>query len=70
MRAWQVRELGEPREVLTLAEVPDPVPGPGQVLVRVLGAAANVPAVLMVRGGYRSARRCRTRRASSGAARS
>jgi len=52
MRAWQVRELGEPREVLTLAEVPDPEPGPGQVLVRVLGAAANFPDVLMVRGGY------------------
>jgi NADPH:quinone reductase len=52
MRAWQVSELGEPRDVLTLAEVPDPEPGPGQVLVRVLGAAANFPDVLMVRGGY------------------
>ncbi len=52
MRAWQVRELGEPREVLGLAEVPDPQPGPGQVLVRVLGAAANFPDVLMCRGLY------------------
>ena len=52
MRAWQVGELGEPRDVLTLAEVPDPEPGPGQVLVRVLGAALNFPDVLMVRGGY------------------
>ncbi len=52
MRAWQVREIGEPRDVLTLAEVPDPEPGPGQVLVRVLGAAANFPDVLMCRGGY------------------
>ena len=52
MRAWQVRELGEPRDVLTLAEIPDPEPGPGQVLVRVLGAAANFPDVLMCRGGY------------------
>ena len=52
MKAWQVPELGEPREVLRLAEVPDPVPGPGQVLVRVLGAAANFPDVLMCRGGY------------------
>ena len=52
MKAWQVRELGEPREVLALAEVPEPVPGPGQVLVRVLAAAANFPDVLMCRGGY------------------
>jgi NADPH:quinone reductase len=52
VRAWQVRELGEPRDVLTLAEVPDPEPGPGQVLVRVLGAAANFPDVLMCRGQY------------------
>jgi len=47
-----VHELGEPRDVLRLAEVPDPEPGPGQVLVRVLGAAANFPDVLMCRGGY------------------
>ena len=52
MRAWQVRELGEPRDVLALAEVPDPEPGPGQLLVRVLGAATNFPDVLMCRGIY------------------
>ncbi len=52
MRAWQVHQLGEPRDALTLAEVPDPEPGPGQVLVRVRGAAANFPDVLMCRGGY------------------
>jgi NADPH2:quinone reductase len=52
MKAWQVRELGEPRDVLALEDVPDPDPGPGQVLVRVLGAAANFPDVLMCRGGY------------------
>jgi NADPH2:quinone reductase len=52
MRAWQVHQLGEPRDVLTLAEVPDPEPGPGQVVVRVRAAAANFPDVLMCRGGY------------------
>jgi NADPH2:quinone reductase len=52
MKAWQVYQLGEPRDALRLAEVPDPEPGPGQVLVRVLGAAANFPDVLMCRGSY------------------
>ena len=52
MRAWQVHELGEPRDVLALAEVAEPELGPGQVLVRVRAAAANFPDVLMCRGGY------------------
>ena len=52
MRAWQVQQLGEPRDALRLAEIPDPEPAPGQVLVRVLGAAANFPDVLMCQGSY------------------
>jgi NADPH:quinone reductase len=52
VRAWQVERLGEPRDVLRLAAVPDPAPGPGQLLVRVRAAAANFPDVLMCRGGY------------------
>jgi NADPH:quinone reductase len=52
MRAWQVREHGEPRDVLTLAEVAEPVPGPWQVLVRVLAATANFPDALLCRGTY------------------
>jgi NADPH:quinone reductase len=52
VRAWQVHEHGEPRDVLTLAEVAQPSPGPGQVLVRVLAAAANFPDALLVRGTY------------------
>ncbi len=52
MKAWQVTELGEPRDVLALADVPEPVAGPGRVLVRVLAAAANFPDVLMCRGAY------------------
>lgn len=52
MRAWRVSELGEPRHVMSLDEVPVPQPNAGQLLVRVLGAAANFPDVLMCRGLY------------------
>ena len=52
MRAWQVHELGEPGKVLTLQDVAEPEPGPGQLLVRVRAAAANFPDVLMCRGQY------------------
>jgi NADPH2:quinone reductase len=52
VRAWQVSRLGEPRDVMSLDEVPVPRPGAGQLLVRVLGAAANFPDVLMCRGLY------------------
>jgi len=40
MRAIVVREAGGP-DVLRLEEVPDPVPGDGEVLVRVTAAAVN-----------------------------
>lgn len=52
MRAWRVSELGEPRHAMNLDDVPDPHPDAGQLLVRVLGAAANFPDVLMCRGLY------------------
>ncbi|MET8352505.1 NADPH:quinone oxidoreductase family protein [Micromonospora sp. NPDC005206] len=52
MRAWQVHQLGEPREVLRLQEVPDLEPAAGRLVVRVRGAAANFPDVLMCRGEY------------------
>ena len=52
MKAWRVTELGEPRHAMSLDEVPDPQPAAGQLLVRVLGAAANFPDVLMCRGLY------------------
>jgi NADPH2:quinone reductase len=52
MRAWRVNALGEPEDVLELSDVETPVPGDGQILVRVRAAALNFPDVLMCRGQY------------------
>jgi NADPH2:quinone reductase len=52
MRAWQLSELGEPRDVLQLVELDVPAPPPGHVTVRTLATAANFPDVLMCRGAY------------------
>ncbi|TVL89554.1 NADPH:quinone oxidoreductase family protein [Streptomyces sp. SAJ15] len=52
MRAWRVHENGEPREVMRLEDVPEPVAGPGQLLVRVRAANVNFPDALLCRGRY------------------
>ncbi len=52
MRAWRVNELGQPKDVLLLEDLPDPEPGSGQVLVRVLACPVNFPDVLLCRGEY------------------
>jgi NADPH:quinone reductase len=51
MRAVVCNAYGAPED-LVLTEVPDPVPGPGQLLVRVHAAAVNFPDVLFVAGKY------------------
>ena len=52
MRAWQVTELGEPRDVLTETDTDIPHIHGAQLLVRTLAAPANFPDVLMCRGMY------------------
>ena len=52
MRAVVVTEYGGP-EVLTVIEVPDPVPGPDDILVRVAHSACNRADTLQRMGGYR-----------------
>lgn len=51
MRAVTVREPGDP-DVLEWAEVPDPVPGPGEVLLDVAATAVNRADLLQRRGLY------------------
>ncbi|HEY0640379.1 MAG TPA: NADPH:quinone oxidoreductase family protein [Pseudonocardiaceae bacterium] len=52
MKAWQVTRLGAPVDALRLVELDDPAPGPGQLLVRVGGAALSYPDALLCRGEY------------------
>ncbi|MFI9388113.1 NADP-dependent oxidoreductase [Kutzneria sp. NPDC052558] len=54
MRAIGLTEFGGP-EVLRAVELPDPVPGPGQVRIRVHAAAVN-PTDTLLRSGATSAR--------------
>ena len=51
MNAVVLRELGEP-EVLKLEKLPDPVPGPGDVVVRLNAAALNHRDIWIRRGRY------------------
>jgi zinc-binding alcohol dehydrogenase/oxidoreductase len=51
MRAVVLRELGE-AESLRLEEIPDPVPGPSEVVVRLRAAALNHRDVFIRRGLY------------------
>ena len=51
MRAIEISQPGPP-DVLTLVERPDPVPGPGEVLIAVAAAGVNRPDVMQRRGKY------------------
>ena len=52
MRALVQPSFGDPSEVLSVQEVPDPEPGPGQVLVRVLLSPIHNHDLWTVRGSY------------------
>jgi NADPH:quinone reductase-like Zn-dependent oxidoreductase len=52
MKAAVFERFGEPSEVLRVAEVPDPTPGPGQVLVRMRYSPINPSDLLTVQGAY------------------
>jgi NADPH2:quinone reductase len=54
MKAIQIHETGGP-EVLTLAELPIPQPGPGQVLIRVEATGVNFIEIYFRKGTYKAA---------------
>lgn len=51
MRAVEISEPGRP-EVLRVVERPTPVPGPGEVLIRVRAAGVNRPDIMQRQGKY------------------
>jgi NADPH2:quinone reductase len=54
MKAIQIHETGGP-EVLALAELPIPQPGPGQVLIRVEAVGVNFIEIYFRKGTYKAA---------------
>jgi NADPH2:quinone reductase len=52
MRAWQVTKYGRPTQALELVEVGDPIPGPGEILVRTTASALNYNEVDGCHGRY------------------
>lgn len=52
MRGWQVTRFGRPTEALDLVELPDPVPQPGELLVRTSASVLNYNEVDGCHGRY------------------
>ncbi|WP_329423635.1 hypothetical protein OG339_24430 [Streptosporangium sp. NBC_01495] len=52
MKAVQVTRFGEP-DVLAVADLPDPTPGPGQVAIDVTHAAVGLIDVYIRQGLYK-----------------
>ena len=52
MKAWQIHELGEPKESLKVEEVNTPEPMAGQMLIEVDAVGLAFPDVLQCRGEY------------------
>ena len=51
MRAVVCRSYGPPED-LVVDDVADPIPGPGQLVVRVQAAAVNFPDLMQTRGEH------------------
>ena len=52
MQAWQADKFGEPLDVLELKGMEKPVPGPGEVVIRVRAVGLGLPDLMSVQGIY------------------
>lgn len=52
MKAWQLRETGDPWTNLVLSDLATPTPGPGEVVVDVEGSDLNFADILQCQGHY------------------
>src|SRR5947209_17565206 len=52
MKAIVCEKWGNPEEVLQVRDVPEPVPGRGEVRVRMIASPINPSDLLMIRGEY------------------
>ena len=52
VRAWQITGVGSPSDVMKLVEIPQPVAGPGEVVLKVQAAGVGMPDAFMCRSTY------------------
>lgn len=52
MNTWQVTQLGDPQDALSLVDIPKPVPKAGEVLIKVEAIALNFFDILQCQGKY------------------
>jgi len=52
VRAWQVERHGAPRDVLRLVDIDEPVPGTGELRLRVIAAGIGMPDAFMCQATY------------------
>ena len=52
MRGWQITETGDPASVMTLGELTEPQPGPGEVALSVRACGLSYPDLLVTQGKH------------------
>ena len=69
MKAMLSKSVGGP-QTLVLEEMPDPTPGPGEVLLAVKACGVNFPDLLIIEDRYHFSRPAHSRRAARSPVRS